>query len=264
MLTFEKYYRPLDKSSWQGRVDHPSDRDAFRWHQVVEELNLASPALTPPVVEGRGFCFLGFCCDEGVKRNKGRAGAVKAPAFIRAEMSNLPCWFDHRSRLFDAGDILCPGGDLDGRHPASIGYEGNFTPLRVDGVSCAGTGGTLSIINPAAFTFTGYQLGNTAQQSGRGQCEGPDFFQVDLSLYKQLYFGDRFNVQLRFEFFNIFDRTNVVGQSIDRSFNPGVTLDGPRGSATTVVDTDLPAGTFGQASAVRDPFQVQLGIKFSF
>ncbi len=118
MLTFDKYYRPFDRNCWQGRVDHQSDRDAFRWHQVVEELDLASGSLTPPPVEDRGFCFLGFCCDEGVKRNKGRAGAVKAPASIRKEMSNLPCWFDHRSRLFDAGDILCPGGDLDGAQAA--------------------------------------------------------------------------------------------------------------------------------------------------
>ena len=70
--------------------------------------------------------------------------------------------------------------------------------------------------------------------------------------------------KLRFEVFNVFNRTNVVGQSIDRGFNPGVELDGPRESATTVIATGEPGATFGQASAVRDPRQVQLGVKLTF
>ena len=156
-----------------------------------------------------------------------------------------------------------PGGDLSGLHPGGIGYDGNATPLRT-GAPCSAGGSSLAVINPAAFTFTGYQLGDVGQQSGRGQCEGPDFFQVDLSAYKQFAFGDRFNLQLRFEVFNIFNRTNVVGQSIDRSFGAGVELDGPRASANSVIATGAPQATFGQASAVRDPRQVQLGVKLSF
>ena len=154
-----------------------------------------------------------------------------------------------------------PGGDLD-RHPASIGHREMMRPLRTD-APCGGSG-ELGVINPAAFTLVGYQLGNVAQQSRRGQCEGPDFLQFDLSFYKQFHFGNRFNVQLRFEIFNIFNRVNVVGQSIDRGFNPGVTLDAPLDQATSVVSTGEPSPTFGQAFAVRDPRQMQLGIKFSF
>ncbi len=156
-----------------------------------------------------------------------------------------------------------PGGDLEGRHPGGIGYDGNATPL-LTGEPCRGGPSSLQVLNPAAFTFTGYQLGDVAQQSGRGQCEGPDFFQVDLSAYKQFSFGDRFNLQLRFEVFNVFNKTNVVAQSVDRSFAPGVMLNAPRGSATSVIDTGAPQATFGQASAVRDPRQVQLGVKLSF
>ncbi len=156
-----------------------------------------------------------------------------------------------------------PGGDLGGLHPGSIGYEGNGTPL-LTGAPCGGSGGELQFLNPNAFTFNGYRLGDTSQQSGRGQCEGPDFFQVDLSFYKQIRVGSRFKLQLRFEVFNIFDEVNLVAQSVERDFDPGVTLDGPRGSATTVVTTGAPQSTFGQASAVRDPRQVQLGLKLSF
>ncbi len=157
-----------------------------------------------------------------------------------------------------------PGGDLGGTHPGVVGYDGNGTPLLTGAPCNASGGGKLQVFNPAAFTFDGYRLGDNTQQSGRGQCEGPDFFQVDLSFYKNLYFGDRFNVELRFEMFNIFDEVNVVSQSIDRNFGAGVTLDGPRGSATSVVSTGSPQATFGAASAVRDPRQMQIGIKFKF
>jgi hypothetical protein len=157
-----------------------------------------------------------------------------------------------------------PGGDLEGRHPGGVGYDGNGTPLLTGAPCKASGGGPLQVFNPNAFTLTGYRLGDNTQQSGRGQCEGPDFFQVDLSFYKQIYFGNRFHVQLRFEVFNVFDEVNVIAQNIDRSFNPGVTLDAPRGSATTIVANGQPAATFGAASRVRDPRQVQLGIKLSF
>jgi hypothetical protein len=156
-----------------------------------------------------------------------------------------------------------PGGELNGTHPGSIGYEGHARPL-LTGEPCGASGSSLQVLNPDAFTLTGYRLGDPAQQSRRGQCEGPDFLQVDLSAYKQIPFGDRFNLQLRLEVFNVFNKTNVVGQSVDRNFNPGVALDAPRASATSVVSTGEPAGTFGQATAVRDPRQVQLGIKLSF
>ena len=156
-----------------------------------------------------------------------------------------------------------PGGDLSGRHAGGVGYDGNMTPL-LTGAPCSGSGSKLQVFNPAAFTFTGYRLGDNSQQSGRGQCEGPDFFQVDLSLYKNIPINDRFNLQLRIEAFNIFDEVNVVGQSIDRSFGAGVTLDAPRDSATTVVETGPPQATFGAASAVRDPRQLQLGLKLTF
>jgi formiminoglutamase len=65
------------------------------------------------VADGKfGFAILGFCCDEGVRRNKGRQGAAAGPASIRRELGNLPCAFSPEVALVDAGDILCEDGDL--------------------------------------------------------------------------------------------------------------------------------------------------------
>lgn len=112
-MPFKKVYRPLDKNTWQGRIDDFQNRDAFRWHQVVEIVDLHDSAIKPVPKDQKGFCFLGFCCDEGVLRNKGRRGAAKAPLSIRKEMANLPVYFEPSSRLFDAGDINAAGHDME-------------------------------------------------------------------------------------------------------------------------------------------------------
>jgi formiminoglutamase len=57
--------------------------------------------------------FIGFACDEGVRRNLGRPGARRGPAAIRAESANLPCSFDPGFALYDAGDVECEGAALE-------------------------------------------------------------------------------------------------------------------------------------------------------
>lgn len=90
---------------WNGRIDSEEDYAAFRWHQWVEKLDLDSEG---EAFDGRqGFAFIGFCSEQGVKRNKGRDGAALAPDLIRKQMSNLPCTFDSSVKLYDAGNIVC-------------------------------------------------------------------------------------------------------------------------------------------------------------
>lgn len=100
------HYHPIDSNVWQGRIDSHDDYDAFRWHQWVKPLNLMDET-TPPFDGELGICFLGFCCDDGVTRNKGRAGAAKGPRSIRKELANLPCQFQSDVKLFDGGNIYC-------------------------------------------------------------------------------------------------------------------------------------------------------------
>lgn len=106
----EDRYAAPSLDCWTGRVDSSDDYDAFRWHQWIRGLDLRSD--NGPACEKQGFAVLGFCCDEGVRRNKGRQGAALGPASIRRELANLPCSFLPEVRLFDAGDILCEDGDL--------------------------------------------------------------------------------------------------------------------------------------------------------
>jgi len=108
-----KNYRTTNKNIWQGRIDDPKDFDSFRWHQLIKLTDLSKDNLKPTPKKSKNFCFLGFCCDKGVKQNLGRTGTSEGPQSIRREMSNLPCSFDKDTKIFDAGDIHCSDDDLN-------------------------------------------------------------------------------------------------------------------------------------------------------
>ncbi|MBD3896265.1 formimidoylglutamase [Halomonas sp. ML-15] len=86
--------KTIDMSPWAGRED--PEADSLRWHQTIQPLTAASPA---------GVALLGFACDAGVARNKGRIGAAKGPRALRKALASL-AW--HRQApAYDAGDVTC-------------------------------------------------------------------------------------------------------------------------------------------------------------
>jgi hypothetical protein len=74
-----------------------------------------------------------------------------------------------------------------------------------------------------------------------GRYRGPGFADVDLGLVKDNRITERIALQLRFEFFNLFNRPNLNG-----------------------VDGNLPDATFGQSVSAFNPRWVQFGMKLSF
>lgn len=102
-------YTPARRDIWSGRIDDREAREALRWHQVVQPLNLHHDPV--PGSTGQGFCFVGYGCDRGVEQNLGRPGAARGPNAIRGQLGNLPVDFTDAVRLLDAGDIRC--GDAD-------------------------------------------------------------------------------------------------------------------------------------------------------
>ncbi|MFD2176692.1 formimidoylglutamase [Veronia pacifica] len=91
----------IDLSAWTGRSD-PEDGDlGLRLHNKVQS---AEEATHP------GTMILGFACDEGVARNKGRVGAYNGPTEVRKALANL-AWH-HHGYLYDGGDTRCDDHDL--------------------------------------------------------------------------------------------------------------------------------------------------------
>lgn len=106
-------YQSPDITIWKGRTDPLDGEDGLRWHNLVKPLDLF--AILDPVTNGISrFAFLGFCCDEGVRRNQGRIGAREGPVSIRKNLRNLAVHFDRQNiELYDAGDVLCPEDKME-------------------------------------------------------------------------------------------------------------------------------------------------------
>lgn len=94
---------------WTGRFDDEDGELGNRWHQLVKPGNLAmlKPAEKPNIA------LLGFCSDEGVRRNKGRTGAAKAPGLIRKSLANLPYNFKTGKEIYDFGNIVVEAQNLE-------------------------------------------------------------------------------------------------------------------------------------------------------
>src|SRR6266567_2529124 len=90
---------------WSGRDD---GLGAERFHQHVK----AVPLEQLPFAHGKQIAFVGFCCDEGVERNKGRKGAAEGPEHLRKNLANLS-WNSSKLKCVDIGDIYCVDKDLE-------------------------------------------------------------------------------------------------------------------------------------------------------
>jgi hypothetical protein len=118
---------------------------------------------------------------------------------------------------------------------SAVGQRPNYTgaPLYLN------TSDATQYLNPAAFARPAPgQLGTL----GRGAVRGKPITTVDFSTAKNWRFKERYGIQFRAEFFNLFNHTNFVGYNLDIS----------------------QASAFGRLTATQSPREIQLGIKFTF
>ncbi|HXE12745.1 MAG TPA: carboxypeptidase regulatory-like domain-containing protein [Bryobacteraceae bacterium] len=91
---------------------------------------------------------------------------------------------------------------------------------------------TNAFATPAPFTF-----GNV----GRNNMSGPWYNNVDFSAFKDFLFGERFRLQFRSEFFNVFNHTNF-----------------------STPDGNVQSSTFGQINGTQPPREIQFALKLLF
>jgi formiminoglutamase len=125
-------YRPPDRAHWQGRKS--SGREYV--HENIRVLDLLSASL--PDHNEKTPVLLGYACDEGVSRNLGRPGAAEGPNAIRQALGRMPLLRSAPRPLWDAGDVVCPDGDLEATQEffsaqvSRLVREGSF-PLALGG-----------------------------------------------------------------------------------------------------------------------------------
>jgi hypothetical protein len=166
------------------------------------------------------------------------------------------------------------------------GYATNNRPSIVSGVSCnSGVSGP-QIINPAAFTLTGFTLGTLGNEP-RGYCHGPRFVNGDLGIHKTFSVSERFKLQFRLDAFNAFNHANfrADGPDLNTIWTPnvacGVTVCGPGGAGLMPVNRTITAtdpktnaagkpvqsglsNSFGKSTLSLGPREIQYGLKLTF
>jgi formiminoglutamase len=103
-----RLHQPTAAAIWQGRTDTEDGSSGKRFHHMVN--------LTASEQDSSGITLLGFCCDEGVRRNKGRVGAFNGPDLIRQALANS-AWHHQtdsgKAPFYDAGNVFCHEQNLE-------------------------------------------------------------------------------------------------------------------------------------------------------
>ncbi|MCS5711766.1 formimidoylglutamase [Candidatus Berkiella aquae] len=108
----DKNYSFPNQEDWEGRVD--SAEPFARFYQAVKCKSLDAFFMSLLPTEQPTIVFLGFACDEGVRRNQGRVGAASSPKALRKALANYPLHDNAFAlHLIDVGDINCLDGNLE-------------------------------------------------------------------------------------------------------------------------------------------------------
>lgn len=107
-----KLWQPVPAALWQGRDDSAEAANALRLFQTIAR----AERFEPQALAG-DIALLGFACDEGVRRNKGRTGAAKGPEALRRALANMAS-HDGHDRCVDMGSISVEGDALEAAQQA--------------------------------------------------------------------------------------------------------------------------------------------------
>lgn len=124
-------YQPVAQSAWTGRADSLAHERLF---QVTRCIDLSQDTLMSADTDA--IALIGFCSDEGVRRNLGRVGAAQGPNALRAAMANLPI---HKPlHIVDLGNVFCENNDLEQAQAdlaslVALALQNNYQPCVLGG-----------------------------------------------------------------------------------------------------------------------------------
>jgi hypothetical protein len=197
--------------------------------------------------------------------DKGDADLDRRHTFVGNVVYELPGFED----LGDAGNAILGGWQVNGIFSAYSGQPIDVT----SGANTAGESGAGSQrpdlvpgvpiyldndndpttwLNPAAFQLPAV---GTFGSLGRGMVRSPKIINFDLSVSKNWSFGERYGMQFRAEFFNLFNHPNFVG------WDPALNFENNINQPAYAQPTNAGFGTLNTAQAPRE---IQFGLKFLF
>jgi len=162
---------------------------------------------------------------------------------------------------------------------SQIGNGGLFNMLRplTTGQSCDSGRSGFELYNPKAFTEIGQVIGQYMPNTeSRGYCHGPSLNNVDFSVDKNWKLSERFKLQFRLDFFDLFNHPNFVGNTGSNTPIQGGSINcGPANGAglyqacsptNNVITNQSYVNTFGQASqtTTKAGRELQYTLKLTF
>jgi hypothetical protein len=136
-----------------------------------------------------------------------------------------------------------PSSSID---PSGLGLLGSSPSGARPNVTCNPNTNSTHSFDQLWFTTTCFSNAvapsNAIGNSSRNIIQGPSTTRFDATLAKNIRFSESKSIQLRWEVFNVFNHTNF----------------------TTFSSLSVTSSVFGRIGGVRDPRQMQLGIKFLF
>ena len=174
-----------------------------------------------------------------------------------------------------SGASFTSGGVTTNSNLVALVGTGFTNPQRplVTGVDCNSSvsgAPAFQIVNPAAFTLVGYQLGTISPgTAGRGICSGPGNINFDFQFAKSWYVREKVRIKFSMDMFNIFNHANFTGNGFSNGYSGSnlVCGNGPTpvcSPTNNVVTAGGGGGTFGQATQVRPGRELQYGMKITF
>ncbi|HEX8146063.1 MAG TPA: TonB-dependent receptor [Pyrinomonadaceae bacterium] len=140
-------------------------------------------------------------------------GGLTLTGIFNARTGNPFTVFDCTTGVAGTCHRFIPGGPLE--------FKGSGNPRATPGVA-----NSFDYINlPASVRFTNPLTGNgavgpfPAEMTRRNAFRGPGYWNMDMGLYKNVKFSEKYSLQLRLESFNVFNHANlfVVNANLDAS-----------------------------------------------
>jgi len=104
-------FSPPKKDDWQGRETNPALGIQY-WHQAIKLFNGEELVSSKGDIDLPDICLLGYVCEEGVRRNKGRVGAKYGPRSVRERLAKL-AYHSSAKTVGDCGDVNCVDAKLE-------------------------------------------------------------------------------------------------------------------------------------------------------
>jgi len=104
-------YQHPDKELWKGRATSNLS-DPQYWYQQIECIAIDKLEALNRDTDKKTIGIVGYACDEGVRRNQGRVGAITGPIELRKKLATIPLHFDSKQTI-DFGNIVCNDGNME-------------------------------------------------------------------------------------------------------------------------------------------------------